>query len=177
MLQSLKPPPCRSPRLVNNLLMQSFIFAVAHVKMERWARTVYPDSLGARVVSTLPVRLASSTKFRSRYRELKIGELFGSRSSHSFLQSGKPAGYGRGLMMKWNKSGEAGGIRHELATIIRQGAQVWRLIPWRHRLSLAGAVGIMSVASAANTAIALCMGRSDQRGEPPDESRPVVSPR
>ena len=50
------------------------------------------------------------------------------------------------------------GIRHELATIVRQSREVWRLIPWRHRLSLAGAVGIMSLASAANTAIALCMG-------------------
>ena len=54
--------------------------------------------------------------------------------------------------------GVPGGIRHELATIVRQSREVWRLIPWRHRLSLAGAVGIMSVASAANTAIALCMG-------------------
>jgi ATP-binding cassette subfamily B protein len=62
-------------------------------------------------------------------------------------------------MMKRSKSGEAGGIRHELATIVRQGGHVWRLIPWRHRLSLGGAVAIMSVASAANTAIALCMGK------------------
>jgi ATP-binding cassette subfamily B protein len=50
------------------------------------------------------------------------------------------------------------GIRHELATIIRQAREVWRLIPWRHRLSLGGAIVIMSLASAANTAIALCMG-------------------
>jgi ATP-binding cassette, subfamily B, bacterial len=61
--------------------------------------------------------------------------------------------------MRRSISGEAGGIRHELATIVRQGGQVWRLIPWRHRLSLGGAVAIMSVASAANTAIALCMGK------------------
>ena len=62
-------------------------------------------------------------------------------------------------MMRRSRSGEARGIRHELVTIVRQGGQVWRLIPWRHRLSLAGAVAIMSVASAANTAIALCMGK------------------
>jgi ATP-binding cassette, subfamily B, bacterial len=62
-------------------------------------------------------------------------------------------------MMRRSKSGEGRGIRHELTTIIRQGGQVWKLIPWRHRLSLAGAVAIMSVASAANTAIALCMGK------------------
>ena len=61
--------------------------------------------------------------------------------------------------MRRSKSGEGRGIRHELTTIIKQGRQVWKLIPWRHRLSLAGAVAIMSVASAANTAIALCMGK------------------
>ena len=61
--------------------------------------------------------------------------------------------------MRRRKTGESGGIRHELATIVRQSREVWRLIPWRHRLSLAGAVGIMSVASAANTAIALCLGK------------------
>jgi ATP-binding cassette subfamily B protein len=61
--------------------------------------------------------------------------------------------------MRRRISREAGGIRHELATIVGQSGQVWRLIPWRHRLSLAGAVAIMSIASAANTAIALCMGK------------------
>jgi ATP-binding cassette subfamily B protein len=61
-------------------------------------------------------------------------------------------------MMRRSQSGVARGIRHELATIVKQGRQVWKLIPWRHRLSLAGAVGIMSLSSAANTAIALCMG-------------------
>ena len=61
-------------------------------------------------------------------------------------------------MMRRRQSDGPGGIRHELVTIARQGREVWRLIPWRHRLSLAGAIGIMSLASAANTAIALCMG-------------------
>jgi ATP-binding cassette, subfamily B, bacterial len=61
-------------------------------------------------------------------------------------------------MMRRTKSGEAGGIRHEVATILGQTREVWRVIPLRYRLSLAGAVVIMSLSSAANTAIALCMG-------------------
>ena len=65
----------------------------------------------------------------------------------------------KGSMMRRRKTEESGGIRHEIATIIRQSREVWRLIPWRYRLSLAGAVGIMSIASAANMAIALCMGQ------------------
>ena len=62
-------------------------------------------------------------------------------------------------MMRRRKTGESGGIRKEVVTILRQSREVWRLIPWRYRLSLAGAVGIMSVASAANTAIPLCLGK------------------
>ena len=62
-------------------------------------------------------------------------------------------------MMRRRKTGESGGIRHEIATILRLTREVWRLIPWRYRLSLAGAVGIMSIASAANMAIALSMGQ------------------
>ena len=77
-------------------------------------------------------------------------------------------------MMRRRKSGESGGIRHELATIVRQSREVWRLIPWRHRLSLAGAVGIMSVASAANTAIALCMGKLIDVVDPQSKSHPVA---
>ena len=61
--------------------------------------------------------------------------------------------------MRRRKTGESGGIRHEIVTIVRQSREVWRLIPWRYRLSLAGAVGIMSIASAANTAIPLCLGK------------------
>ena len=77
-------------------------------------------------------------------------------------------------MMRRSKSGEAGGIRHELATIVRQSGEVWRLIPWRHRLSLAGAVAIMSIASAANTAIALCMGKMVDVVNPQTKSHPVT---
>ena len=50
------------------------------------------------------------------------------------------------------------GIAQELGTIARRGRHVWRLVPWRHRLSLFGALGVMSLASAANTAIAVCLG-------------------
>ena len=62
-------------------------------------------------------------------------------------------------MMRRRQTEESGGIRREIVMIIRQSREVWRLIPWRYRLSLAGAVGIMSIASAANMAIALCMGQ------------------
>jgi ATP-binding cassette subfamily B protein len=57
------------------------------------------------------------------------------------------------------RSRERVGIRRELATIARQSREVWRLIPWRHRLALGVAVGVMSLSSAANTAIPLCLGR------------------
>jgi ATP-binding cassette subfamily B protein len=50
-------------------------------------------------------------------------------------------------------------FRQELRFIGRQGQQVWRLVPWPQRLALGGAVLIMGVASAANTAIPLCLGR------------------
>jgi ATP-binding cassette subfamily B protein len=61
--------------------------------------------------------------------------------------------------MRRRKNGEFKGIRQELATIGRQASEVWRLIPRRHKMSLAGALAIMSLASGANTAIALCVGR------------------
>jgi ATP-binding cassette subfamily B protein len=46
----------------------------------------------------------------------------------------------------------------DLKAIGRQGLDVWRLISWRHRLSLGAALWIMSFASGANTAIALSLG-------------------
>ncbi len=50
------------------------------------------------------------------------------------------------------------GIAQELGTIAHRGRQVWRLVPWRQRLSLFGALAVMSLASAANTSIWLCVG-------------------
>jgi ATP-binding cassette subfamily B protein len=50
------------------------------------------------------------------------------------------------------------GTAQELGTIAHRGRQVWRLVPWRHRLSLFGALAVMSLASASNTAIWLCVG-------------------
>ena len=51
------------------------------------------------------------------------------------------------------------GFVHELRIMARRGRQAWGLIPVRHRLALGGAVLIMSVASAANTAIPLYLGK------------------
>jgi ATP-binding cassette, subfamily B, bacterial len=50
-------------------------------------------------------------------------------------------------------------IAQELGTIARRGRHVWRLVPWRQRLGLFGALAVMSLASAANTAIPVCLGR------------------
>src|SRR5439155_15356043 len=45
------------------------------------------------------------------------------------------------------------GLRQELRLIWRRGRQVWRLVPARHKLALAGAAVLMAVTSAANTVI------------------------
>lgn len=50
-------------------------------------------------------------------------------------------------------------FRREMSDIGRRGRQVWRLVPWLQRLALVLAVVVMGVASAANTAIPLCLGR------------------
>lgn len=47
----------------------------------------------------------------------------------------------------------------EMRLIGRRGCQVWRLVPGRQRLALGGAVLVMALASAANTAIPLYLGR------------------
>jgi ATP-binding cassette, subfamily B, bacterial len=49
-------------------------------------------------------------------------------------------------------------IARELGTIARRGRHVWRLVPWRHRLGLFGALAVMSLAGAANASIAVCLG-------------------
>lgn len=51
------------------------------------------------------------------------------------------------------------GIARELGIVARRGRQVWRLVPWRQRVALFGALLVMSLASAANTAIPLCLGQ------------------
>src|SRR3954447_360687 len=50
------------------------------------------------------------------------------------------------------------GFVHELQTMARRGREVWGLIPFANRMALGGAVLVMAVASAANTAIALHLG-------------------
>ncbi len=47
----------------------------------------------------------------------------------------------------------------EMGNIARLGREMWRLIPRARKLALGGALLVMSVASAANTAIPLCLGR------------------
>src|SRR4051812_17882821 len=64
----------------------------------------------------------------------------------------------------------------EMRNIARLGRQMWRLIPRARKLALGGALLVMSVASAANTAIPLCLGRlvdavnpeSNRRLTPPE---------
>jgi len=68
--------------------------------------------------------------------------------------------------MAQKKSKDASGFGSELKTIARRGSQVWNLVPWPQKLSLAGAVLVMSVSSAANTVIALGVGRLAQSVDP-----------
>jgi ATP-binding cassette subfamily B protein len=50
-------------------------------------------------------------------------------------------------------------VLREVRSIVKRGVQTWRLVPVAQRLALAGAVLVMGIASAANTAIPLCLGR------------------
>jgi ATP-binding cassette subfamily B protein len=50
------------------------------------------------------------------------------------------------------------GIWRELRQIGMSGRQVWRLVPWRHRWALCGALLVMCLASAGNTAVYLLLG-------------------
>jgi ATP-binding cassette, subfamily B, bacterial len=72
--------------------------------------------------------------------------------------------------MRRRKNGEFKGIRQELATIGRQASEVWRLIPRRHKMSLGGALAIMSLASWANTAIPIYIGKLIEAVNPEDHS-------
>src|SRR5580704_2152292 len=50
------------------------------------------------------------------------------------------------------------GFRQELRLLLQCGRQVWHLVPWRHKSSLAAGGGVMAITSACNTAIALIIG-------------------
>src|SRR4051794_18003147 len=51
------------------------------------------------------------------------------------------------------------GLLRELRSIVKRGVQTWLLVPRSQRWALGGAVLVMGVTSAANTAIPLCLGR------------------
>jgi ATP-binding cassette subfamily B protein len=51
------------------------------------------------------------------------------------------------------------GFGAEFRLILRRGLQVWRLVPIKHKLGLAGAVGIMATVSSCNIAVALLLGK------------------
>src|SRR4051812_847189 len=61
------------------------------------------------------------------------------------------------MARKQEKSGRS--FWREMRVIGRRGHQVWRLVPGPQKLALGGAVLVMAVASAANTAIPLYLGR------------------
>jgi ATP-binding cassette, subfamily B, bacterial len=72
--------------------------------------------------------------------------------------------------MRRRKISESRGIRQEIATISRQAREVWRLIPGRHKMSLAGALVIMSLSSWANTAIPIYIGKLIEAVNPEEHS-------
>src|SRR5947209_14280328 len=49
-------------------------------------------------------------------------------------------------------------FRQELRQLLECGRQVWHLVPWRHKSSLAAGGAVMAITSACNTAIALVIG-------------------
>jgi ATP-binding cassette subfamily B protein len=51
------------------------------------------------------------------------------------------------------------GLLRELRSIVKRGVQTWHLIPGAQRMALGGAVLVMGIASAANTAIPLSLGK------------------
>jgi ATP-binding cassette subfamily B protein len=65
-----------------------------------------------------------------------------------------------------------------LGTVARRGRRVWRLVSWRHRLSLFGALAVMSLAGAANASIAVCLGELVKAVDPtkhPDSSAAALT--
>ena len=77
--------------------------------------------------------------------------------------------------MRRRKISENKGIRQEIAAVSRQAREVWRLIPGRHKMSLAGALAIMSLASGANTAIPLCLGKLIDSVNPDEHSNRSIA--
>ncbi|HZW29767.1 MAG TPA: ABC transporter ATP-binding protein [Isosphaeraceae bacterium] len=66
------------------------------------------------------------------------------------------------------------GIALEFCLIAQRGRQVWRLVSWRHRLALGGALLIMSLASVSNTAVAVGVGQLIDAANP--KKHPDLSP-
>ena len=62
------------------------------------------------------------------------------------------------------------GIWRELRHTARRGRQVWRLVPWRHRWALGGALLVMCLASAGNTAVAVYLGKLVDSVDPAQDS-------
>ncbi len=56
------------------------------------------------------------------------------------------------------KHGNHKGFWHEVRLILRRARQVWHLVPRRHKWALVGALLVMAVTSACNTAIPLLLG-------------------
>lgn len=61
----------------------------------------------------------------------------------------------------YGKQGTAskGGILRELRLIARQGRQVWKLVPRRHKLAFGGAGLVLALTSACNTALPILLGK------------------
>ncbi len=51
------------------------------------------------------------------------------------------------------------GIAAEIYLILRRGRQIWRLVPIKHKLGLAGAGGIMAAVSLCNVTVSLLLGK------------------
>ena len=60
--------------------------------------------------------------------------------------------------MARSATGGLRGVWRELRQIGKRGRQVWQLVPWRHRWALGGALLIVSLASAGNSAVAVLLG-------------------
>jgi ATP-binding cassette subfamily B protein len=61
--------------------------------------------------------------------------------------------------METKPKSKSRGFRHELRLVSRRARQVWRLVPHRHKLALAGAALVMAVTSFSNTLMPLLLGK------------------
>ena len=66
---------------------------------------------------------------------------------------------GRGVVMAGKQESWSRSLGRELRTVRRLGLRIWQLVPCVQKLALGGTVLIMGVASAASTAIPLCLGQ------------------